>query len=151
MAKKKEPDCNYDGKATLVTARAKGNATLIAALSGLLLAGGNFANDFLDRHHQRQLNESTYSAAIAEIRSLKTMIARYHPPAAAGAVGERDPMLMIPFEMMAEVESDAAGEEPFPEPEPDRGMVQAPSFDKIKEYVQQSGKALRFEVAQPAD
>lgn len=149
----KKSDCDYEGKATLITARAKGNATLIAALSGLLLAGGNFVNDFFDRHHQRQLNESTYSAAIAEIRSLKAMVARYHPPAAADAVGERDPVLIIPTEMMAEmtVESNAAGDESFPEPEPDRGLVQAPSFDKIKEYIQQSGKALRFEVAQPAD
>ena len=150
MAKEKT-NCDYEGKATLITARSKGNATLIAALSGLLLAGGNFLNDFLDRQHQRQVDESTYNAALAEIRSLKEMVTAFHPHGAEAA-GERRYVFTAMPEMMAEMSTESDAEDDLiPEPEPGPGLVQAPSFDEIQEYVQQSGRPLLFEVAQPAD
>lgn len=149
MATKEKTD--YEGKATLIRARAKGNATLIAALSGLLLAGGNFLNDFLDRQHQRQLDESTYSATLAEVRALRKEIARHHPPAAADKPRpEADALVALTVESDSESD-DELDEVRVPEPSAESGMVQAPSFDQIKEYVQRSGKAMRFDVANPAD
>jgi hypothetical protein len=162
----KNAEC-YEGKAKLITARAKANATLIAALSGLLLAGGNFVNDFLDRRHQRQIDESAYNAAVAEIRALKSELQRHH----GDEVVEPDPLPPPMARSMATapvalVDSDAIGEEiaviteseskddkieeskkPVALPKPQRDLVQAPSFQDIHQYVERSGKAMDFDSA----
>lgn len=142
MAKTKT-DCDYEGKAKLITARAKGNAALIAAFSGLLLAGGNFVNDFLDRQHQRSLDESTYNAALAEIRSLKSLVASYHPPAPPAAAAGAPAMGELMMDLVAESD-DIEEDDVIPQPAPEPDLVHAPSFSEIKAYVQRSGKPMRF-------
>ncbi len=154
---------NYKGKAAIITAKAKANATIIAALSGLLLAGGNFVNDLLDRHHQRRLDESTYNATLAEIRSLRDELDELRADLEAYTL---EPVIMMddlddpddlcdddlddPDDLYDLPESPAKATvatktKPEPAlPKPDHDLVRAPSFDDVRQYVQKRGKALSF-------
>lgn len=141
---------NYTGKATLIKARAKANATLIAALSGLLLAGGNFLNDFLDRQHQRHVDESAYNAAMAEIRTMKKDLRKLtHEGPPPPPIRSMDSSAMM-SETAVEVESESEDEdedETIEPPAPAPGLVHAPSFKNIQQHVRNSGKAMDFDSA----